>query len=70
MISRFKDLTFSQDVKHIELKGTLDALSHQICELKSENAAIRSDLTTLKERVHILESTANSAASQDADLLP
>lgn len=48
-----------------ELKNSVDLLSSQLAEIRSENTVIKSDITTLQERVSSLEN-----ASKSDSLLP
>jgi len=71
MLASFKS-SLTQDKKHYVLKNSLDVLSTQICDLKSENASLQRDVVTLKERVFTFKASANSgkSSSQCTEDLP
>lgn len=70
LLASCKSLSLSQDKNYNLLKASLDVLSTHIGDLKSENASLRRDIASTKERVLALETTAGNPSTQGANGIP
>jgi peptidoglycan hydrolase CwlO-like protein len=68
-LAHYKSFSSSLNTKLNELKTSVDLLSSQIVQLKSENASLRLDLTALNNKVLALESN-ETKTSTSTDQLP
>jgi outer membrane murein-binding lipoprotein Lpp len=69
-LAQCKLLCESQNAKFSELRESMDLLSSQVVDLKSENDKLQNNITNLNKRVQALESTSTRHLSSSTDTVP